>query len=430
MVNKNLKHSCEMKIKCTLLSMVFLLLGFIMTSCNSTGKKEKKMTSHSETEYKKGTYGYDVNFFNKHHIDIVELKDAETDACVMLIPAYQGRVMTSSASGNTGSSFGWINYKFIESGKFSEQFNPFGGEERFWLGPEGGPFSIYFPPGEEQEFKNWKVPSVIDTESFDISNQDSESVVFNKSTSIQNASGTVFQLEIERKVSVIPMKSALSQLGVSTANEISGIAYKSVNTIENIGDTPWLEETGLLSVWMLSMFNPTESTTVFIPYNNDSDGSIVNDDYFGKVPNERLLTEDGTIFFKIDGKYRSKIGIPYPRATSLCGSYDSEKMVLTLLWYNLPENPHPYVNSKWGPQEDPYNGDVVNSYNDGPVEDGSVMGPFYEIETSSPGAALQPHEALKHSQLIVHLQGEEKELSAIVSELFDLELADIKSRFN
>jgi hypothetical protein len=30
-----------------------------------------------------------------------------------------------------------------------------------------------------------------------------------------------------------------------------------------------------------------------------------------------------------------------------------------------------YVNSKWGQQDDPYKGDVVNSYNDGPVEDGS-----------------------------------------------------------
>ena len=26
----------------------------------------------------------------------------------------------------------------------------------------------------------------------------------------------------------------------------------------------------------------------------------------------------------------------------------------------------------------------------GPVEDGSIMGPFYEIETSSPGAELAP----------------------------------------
>lgn len=52
----------------------------------------------------------------------------------MVIPAWQGRVMTTSASGDEGDSYGWINYRFINEGKVSSQFNPVGGEERFWLG--------------------------------------------------------------------------------------------------------------------------------------------------------------------------------------------------------------------------------------------------------------------------------------------------------
>jgi hypothetical protein len=180
---------------------------------------------------------------------------------------------------------------------------------------------------------------------------------------------------------------------------------------------------------MLSMFNPTESTTVFIPYKQGAEGTIVNDDYFGKVPSGRLIVEDGMIYFRIDGKYRSKIGIPYERATPLCGSYDSDKKVLTLLWCSLPTEPRPYVNSKWGPQDDPYNGDAINSYNDGPVEDGSILGPFYEIETSSPGAQLEPGESLKHTQMIMHFQGEEAALEKIVSSLFDIELGEIAGKF-
>ncbi len=50
----------------------------------------------------------------------------------MVIPAWQGRVMTTSASGDEGDSYGWINYRFINEGKVSSQFNPVGGEERFW----------------------------------------------------------------------------------------------------------------------------------------------------------------------------------------------------------------------------------------------------------------------------------------------------------
>jgi len=116
-----------------------------------------------DSECPSGTYGYDVAFFLKKDIKTVELKDAESKARVLLVPDYQGRVMTSTANGNEGTSFGWINHKLIESGKISEQFNPFGGEERLWLGPEGGPFSIYFEKGEAQVFANWVVPRVIDT---------------------------------------------------------------------------------------------------------------------------------------------------------------------------------------------------------------------------------------------------------------------------
>ena len=60
--------------------------------------------------------------------------------------------------------------------KVSSQFNPVGGEERFWLGPEGGPFSLYFKEGQEQVYDNWIVPPVLDTEAFDIKSQDNSSI--------------------------------------------------------------------------------------------------------------------------------------------------------------------------------------------------------------------------------------------------------------
>ena len=56
--------------------------------------------------------------------------------------------------------------------------------------------------------------------------------------------------------------------------------------------------------------------------------------------------------------------------------------------YVAPAEDALYVNSQWGDQDDPFDGDVINSYNDGPTEDGTIMGPFYEIEASSPAAAL------------------------------------------
>lgn len=408
----------------------WVLQLIFLGACASSGNKNSNEVKEKINGFEKGTYGYDVAFLQENNIETVELTGKGSDAKVLIAPGYQGRVMTTSAKGREGTSFGWINYRLIQSDVVSDRFNPVGGEERFWFGPEGGPFSIYFEQGKEQVFENWKVPAVIDTESFEIKKKDDESVTFTKNTSLKNASGTEFQIGIERTVSLLSGESlnTLFQADFNT-KLLDVVAYQSENTITNLGKNAWTKEGGLLSVWMLCMFSPSPSTTVFIPYKTEGQGSVVNDDYFGKVPSDRLLTEPGTVYFKIDGNYRSKIGISPQRAKELCGSYDSERKILTLVWGSLPTEQKDYVNSKWGEQDDPFAGDVINSYNDGPVEDGSVMGPFYEIETSSPGADLQPQKSLVHIQRVVHVQGDHVEMSKLVKTLFGLELQSIASKF-
>ena len=116
--------------------------------------------------------------------------------------------------------------------------------------------------------------------------------------------------------------------------------------------------------------------------------SYITDDYFGEIPKDRLLVKDSILFFRCDGKSRGKLGISPMIAKPIVGSYDFEKNVLTIL---IPEvhNGDRYVNSKWEIQKEPYSGDVINSYNDGPLADGSQLGPFYEIESSSPAKELK-----------------------------------------
>jgi hypothetical protein len=78
--------------------------------------------------------------------------------------------MTSTADGGQGNSYGWINYGLIKSGEHQPHMNAFGGEERFWLSPEGGQFSIYFKKGKSFDFENWQTPAIIDTVSFAVTN--------------------------------------------------------------------------------------------------------------------------------------------------------------------------------------------------------------------------------------------------------------------
>ena len=376
-----------------------------------------------------GTYGYDLAYLSGKGIKVEELKSPEGKSKLMVVPAWQGRVMTSTTDGDEGASYGWINYRFIDSGEVSPQFNPFGGEERFWIGPEGGPFSWYFGEGQEQVYANWKVPAAIDTDTYETESVSDRKIVFVKDFRARNASGNDFSIGVRRTVALLGKEEIRKLLGVNIPEALKSIGYTTENTLTNKGESAWTKETGMPSVWLLGTFNPTPTTTVFIPYNKDFGGRIVNDEYFGKVPSDRLLVEDGMIYFKIDGEYRAKIGLPSGSAKDICGSYDSEAGVLNILKYTVPDGEADYVNGQWGPQDDPFSGDVINSYNDGPTETGVVMGPFYEIETSSPGAALGKGESLTHVQSTIHIQGPKDLLSPIARELFGVDLDKISSVF-
>jgi hypothetical protein len=378
-----------------------------------------------------GTFGYDNSFLNKHQKTVL-LSDSLSKAELIIIPGWQARVMTSTANGNEGFSYGWINYKLIESGKKVPHINAYGGEERLWLGPEGGQFSIYFAKGAKQEFKNWQVPGVLDTIGFELVSKSKTKASFNKKFSLTNYSGTIFDIEIERKVELLGRADIGKSLGLELPDSVKAVAYHTENSLVNNGQKEWTKESGRLSLWMLSMLNPSPEVTIFIPYKEDNENlnsKILNDDYFGKVPADRLIVDKGVIYFKADGKYRSKIGIPPQRALNFLGSYDTQHKALTLLWCDLPKGKTDYVNSKWEIQKDPFSGDAINAYNDGPVEDGTQLGPFYEMETSSPAANLKPGEKLTHQQRIFHFEGSEDQLNLITNKIFGINLTEVKKKF-
>ena len=377
-----------------------------------------------------GTYGYDLSFLNKYQETVI-LSDSQGKSQLVIIPGWQARVMTSTANGAGGFSYGWINYKLIESGKPTAHINAYGGEERLWLGPEGGQFSVYFAKGVQQEFANWYVPAELDTVAFDLVSKSQTRASFAKQFRLTNYSGSIMDIGIARTVEMMDKASMNSALGFEVPDSVAGVAYQSDNELINHGEVAWTKETGMLSVWMLSMLTPSPGVTIFIPYRESEkpDRKIMNDDYFGKVPADRLIAEDGIIYFKADGKYRSKIGIPPHRAMNFSGSYDAQHKALTILWCDLPAGRADYVNSKWEIQKEPFSGDAINAYNDGPVEDGTQMGPFYELESSSPAAGLKPGEKLMHRQRIFHFEGNEEELSRITEKVFGITLTEVKGKF-
>ena len=173
---------------------------------------------------------------------------------------------------------------------------------------------------------------------------------------------------IERTVRLLNDAAVESMIGGKLPAGVRTVGFETDNRLTNRGDAPWLAETGLPSIWILGMLNPSPKTTVVIPFKAGAESELgpkVNDTYFGKVPAEYLRVDEDVLFFKGDGTWRSKIGISPQRTKGLAGSYDADGQVLTLVTYNVQEAPAGYVNSMWEIQEKPYAGDVINSYNDG-----------------------------------------------------------------
>ena len=374
------------------------------------------------------TFGDDLAFLWKH-TDVIVLADQNGSAQLALTPTLQSRVMTSTADGPHGTSFGWINRELIAEGRFRPLLNPFGGEDRLWLGPEGGQFGIFFAKGVPFDMEHAVTPAALDREAFEVVRQGADRAAFRKTCRLTNYSGTTFEVELHREVRLLPAETAGKHLGIAPANGVRLVAYESDNRLTNAGTKAWTKETGLLSIWILGMYNPSPATTVVFPIRTDPEadlGPAVNAGYFAALPPARLAVRNGVVYFSGDGDYRSKIGVSPKRCKPIMGSYDASNKVLTLVQFTLPQGAEEYVNSMWKLQDDPYGGDAVNSYNDGPAWPGAKpLGPFYELESSSPAASLAPGQTLTHVHRTFHLGGSEQDLDAVAKTALGVGLRQI-----
>jgi hypothetical protein len=380
-------------------------------------------------------FGDDVAFL-KQHTPVVVLSDSAGKAKVAVSPALQGRVMTSTATGDAGDSFGWINRQYFadaDAGKTNPHMGPYGGEDRIWLGPEGGQFSIFFAPKTSFDLDHWFTPKFIDVEPFDTVSTASDSASFRRKVSFANYSGTKFDIQLDRTVRLLSPEKIWQTLGISAPANVDAVAFETENSLTNAGSQDWTKQTGLLSIWILGMFNASPATSIVIPVKAGDEamlGKPVNDDYFGKVPESRLKVIDNVVYFKGDANFRSKIGISPARTRQILGSYDPQKKLLTLVWFSFDPNAKDYVNSAWKIQDNPFSGDVANSYNDGPPPTGKPqLGKFYEMESSSPALALAKGQKATHVHRTMHFHGDEQSLEKIAKAALGVSLDQISVAF-
>ena len=407
---------------------IYLTVYFVMMTTLSCNNPKKSKTSDS---FGKGSFGYDLAFLKQKDNSLIVLSSNDGKAQIIVSPKYQGKVFTGTANGLQGDSFGFVNYKALDSEVIDEHMNGYGGENRFWLGPEGGKFSVYFAPGAEQTYANWHTPKPIDIEPWDVVASDNGKAVMKKEMQVTNYQGARFKLNVNRSISLIAPAEVGRMLGITVNPELNMVAYQTDNTITNLNDFEWTTETGTICIWILDMFNPAPDAVTVIPFNEGDEallGKIVTSDYFGEIPADRLKIEGNIIYLKTDGKFRSKVGLNAKRAKSIAGNYDPDSKRLTITTFDVDKEAV-YLNQEWNPDKDPLTGDALNAYNDGPLDDGSIMGPFLELESVSPAAFLKPAQSLSHRHTVFHFSGEEQDLNPIAEKLLGVSIKTIKSAF-
>jgi hypothetical protein len=374
--------------------------------------------------------------FLAKHTDLIELTN-DAGARVAIAPGWQGRVMTSTCGGLEGPSFGFVNRDYIEAGKTDAHFNNLGAEERLWLCPEGGPFSLWFKPGAKQVMQNWFTPPALNEGAWKVvSAPDAPRVRMAGHMKFENTSAATFDLDVTREVRLLGTDDFRSLFGDSAAAAIgkSGVktvAYETANQITNRGPA-FSKKKGLVSIWILGMMNAGPQTIILVPYRSGPEeqlGPVVKSDYFGAVPADRLKVTPEAVLFRADNNFRSKIGTSQQRARNVLGSIDFQAGVLTLVHFTMPDEPakQDYMNNMWGvPQAKPYTGDVANAYNDGPNDLGRRMGAFYEIESVSPALTLKTGESLLHRHRTVHIQADMDTLRELAKEILGVDLDSVR----
>ena len=274
--------------------------------------------------------------------------------------------MTSSCNGPDGMSFGFINRDFISAGIPNAHFNNYGGEERMWISPEGGQFSLWFKPGvKEQTLADWFTPPELNDGPWPVvAEEDSTSVRMAAKMKLQNTSGTRFDVEVARGVRLLSAADCGELFGPAAVKTLSqrGVKMVAYETDESNNQSRSGHEQGK------GVDLDLDAGHAQCGSGNRGAGALQIRRSVATRPGgpERLLRQNPAratenpargVLFCADGQFRSKIGTSQRRARDMVGSIDFLADVLTLVKFGMPRNPadNLYMDNLWGgPLAQPY----------------------------------------------------------------------------
>lgn len=341
-----------------------------------------------------------------------------------VVPAWQLRVATGAFAPD-GSSLGWLNRPKLRSGEVDARANLWGGLERLWLGPEGGPGTIYFAPGDGYDLDRWTIPALVDRVPFRVASAGEARIAASAEGRLTNRAGERFEVRLERSVELLDAGHAL---GAHLPPGVRGLGFVSDNTLTNVGASSWSPSNGGLCLWLAGMFPHAEGAVAYAPAPAAAKPRAVGD-YFHALDETRLRPVGAGMAFRVDGGHRSKIGIPAANATGWMGAWDPGRERLTLVQAEVDAGAE-YLEARWSADRGPFGGEALHLYNDGPPEPGAApFGPFFELESSSPAAVLAPGESRSHRSTTTLLDGSRAALDELACAHLGVSLADLEFAF-
>jgi hypothetical protein len=372
--------------------------------------------------------------------EVVELlKDGNNDAyilegcCkgkqVLVCPSLAGRVMGTTYNGDNGEFGGFIDARAFKEG-IKDIWDNWGGEERYWLCPEGGQFGLMFQ-NKKNCFDNYTVQDGINNSRYEVINQakTDNSLTMRASFGLTNAMGTKFEVESTRRITVLDGCPYI----VGAGPEVEFVGFQSESTITNVGKNTWTKETGCLAHWHLGQFLPGHNVIAIIPFKQGNlPDPPIREDYFrefcidGRMPVNRYWIRDGFALFKADGRHRTKIGQNRSRTVGLLASYNLDTDEVIVMDYDYYPNLE-YAASYWYEQPEPYNGDCISFSAEGPAAPGEPDGRCYELESMSPAMLLEPGQSFTFRTRTIHIRGPRTTMARICRRQLGPEIATLEA---
>lgn len=327
---------------------------------------------------------------------------------IVITPDLSARVLGASIDGLPDENLMWVD-ETIMNGTYWQKKPYFwnAGGLRSWIAPE----DLFFVDADKNP-DSWFVPASLDPAVFRTVSANNSEAVYKAEIELPSNIGKTYQITLERRIALLT--DPPQEIGTLTAG-VEYMGIEKTHSLTNRSDEVIGKDLPYVCLWSLLQINP--SGTILVPLKKGADPKTAYREYFNPL-GDRLVVTNNIISIKIDGKYRSKIGVrPEAAGRGLAFLRDDGDNKGVLFVKLFPVDPDGiYVDKPWGKESD--YGDAIELYND----DGN-MGGFAEIECHGPARKLAKGEIQSHSMKLHIFRGSLTELKKIGSVLLDADLA-------